>query len=196
MVSGARSSAGPRPAGGTSPATGSRHGFCAECGRTFRLEGGEVPPGGLVLDCPGCGAPMPLSASPRRKRAYRIVSRPATRPESREPTAASPPAARASVRPFGDGPATIPVRRTDQPAARRRAAIRVHHPPRWRGWLSPVAGLLLGIYGGAGLLAFLASRSGALNRETVLGLPIWAKAVAVALPAVGLLLGLLLRRRR
>jgi hypothetical protein len=67
---------------------------------------------------------------------------------------------------------------------------------RRRGWLAPFAGLLLGTGAGAGLLAFLANRAGGLSLEILAGLPLWARAVSAALPAVGLGLGFLLRRRR
>lgn len=194
--------AGERPADGPAPARRGRHGLCGACGRTFLLEGGAVPAEGLVLDCPVCGAPVPLSASPRRRRSYRILSRPLQEASAPSPADEAPASRPARSAPEGT-PAAISLQTEEtlaapaaRPPVRRRARVVPLAPPRRRGWIGPLAGLLLGLGAGAGLPAFLAVRAGELSLETLLGLPLWAKEVAGALPVLGLGLGLLLRRRR
>jgi hypothetical protein len=199
MTSRAGSSRAASTAGGPSPGDPGRHGLCPDCGRAFRLEGGELPPEGLVMDCPACEAPLPLPPAPRRKRPYRIVSRPLPgAPGAVEGPAAPSGAERPSSVPVTPEPAAErAVTSAESPSPRKAPLEKVARPaPRRRGALLPLTGLLLGLAGGAGLLALLASRSGSLGAESLLALPLWARIVAAALPLLGLGGGLLLRRRR
>jgi hypothetical protein len=152
-----------------------------------------------VVDCPACAAPLPLAPAPSRKRRYRIVSRPLSgAPGAVEGLSAASVAKETASVPAPPEPAAErAVTAAGSPSPARRPAKKATSPaPRRRGALLPLAGLFLGLAGGAGLLALLASRSGSLDAESLLALPLWARIVAAALPLLGLGGGFLLRRRR
>lgn len=195
-------------------------GLCTGCGRAYRLDGGGERSAGAVLACPRCGVPVPFGNRSGRKRQFLILTPPSTAPlpdqadlrpgESAQDLAPVPLPAAGPIPETGTP--QIPTGRDGEPAASEALsspepafpgeavgstleAVAPASRTRHGGLLFVVAGGLLGLLAGAGLLMAL-SPGGILEPDTWLGVPFWVLILAAVLPNAGLAAGLFLAYRR